>query len=114
MLRAAQGKHVPGLNQIVGESRVKVEWTRRARVRLGEIHDYIARDSPDRAIALCERLIDATEQLERHPLIGAILPEDGAYRQLVVEGYRVVYRHAPTRVYIMTIVGPGMLIRNAL
>jgi toxin ParE1/3/4 len=92
----------------------KVEWTRRACTRLGEIHDYIARDSPDRAIALFERLIEATERLARHPLIGAIVPEDGAYRQLVVEGYRVLYRHTPTRVYIMTIVGPGMLTDNAL
>lgn len=93
---------------------MKVEWTRRARTRLGEIHDYIAQDSPDQAVSFCERPITATERLARHPLSGAVVPEDGAYRQLVVEGYRILYRRTERRVYIMTIVGPGMLLESAL
>ncbi len=79
-----------------------------------EIHDYIVRDAPGRATAFCERLIVATERLRRYPLSGALVPEDGAYRQIVVEGYRVVYRVAARHVYIMTVVAPGMLVEHAV
>lgn len=45
---------------------------------------------------------------------GPLLPEDAAYRQLVVEGYRIVYRVDARQVYVMTIVAPGMLYEQAL
>ena len=91
-----------------------VVWTSHARNRLGSIYDYIVASVPGRAAAFCESLIAATEQLAEHPLSGPILPEDGAYRQLVVDGYRLVYRVAAQRVYIMTIVAPGMRYEQAL
>ena len=59
-------------------------------------------------------LIDATSQLAAHPLSGSLLPEDGAYRQLVVDEYRIIYRVAERFVYVMTIVAPGMLFEQAL
>ena len=93
---------------------MRVLWTERARNRLGEIQRYIERDSPNRAVEFCERLIDATEQLAEHPLSGSLLPEDGAYRQLVTDEYRIVYRVAERFVYVMTIVAPGMLFEQAL
>lgn len=93
---------------------MRVEWTRRALHRLEEIHDHIASDAPERAAAFCERLIAATEQLRAHPLSGPLLPEDAAYRQLVVGGYRIVYRVAEREIYVMTVVSPGMLASRAL
>jgi toxin ParE1/3/4 len=93
---------------------VTVVWTSHARNRLGAIYDYIVASAPDRAAAFCESLIAATDQLVEHPLSGPILPEDGAYRQLVVDGYRLVYRVAAQRVYIMTIVAPGLLYEQTL
>lgn len=87
-----------------------VQWTGRARERLREIRDYIALDAPETANDFCDLLIRATEQLERFPFSGVLVPEDPAYRQLVVVGYRIVYRVAANAVYIMTIVSPGMLI----
>jgi len=93
---------------------VRVFWTGHARNRLGEIQQYIERDSISRAAEFCERLIDATEQLVDNPLSGPLLPEDGAYRQIVVDEYRIVYRVADRFVYVMTIVAPGMLFEQAL
>ncbi len=93
---------------------MRVLWTEHARNRLGDIQRYIERDSPTRAVKLCERLIDATDQLADNPLSGPLLPEDGAYRQLVVDEYRIVYRVAERFVYVMTIVAPGMLFEQAL
>lgn len=88
---------------------MKVVWADHARNRIGEIYRYIERDSPTRAAGVCERLIDATEQLTKHPFSGPLLPEDGAYRQLTVGEYRIVYRVADNTTYIMTIIAPGML-----
>ena len=93
---------------------MRVFWTGHARNRLGEIQQYIERDSISRAAEFCERLIDATEQLVDNPLSGPLLPEDGAYRQIVVDEYRIVYRVADRFVYVMTIVAPGILFEQAL
>jgi plasmid stabilization system protein ParE len=93
---------------------VKVEWTECATQRLGEIHDFIATESLETARAVSEKLIDRTEQLGRFPLSGPILPEDGAYRQLAIDGYRIVYQVKDGIVYVMTIVSPGMLAEHAL
>ena len=93
---------------------MKVIWAEHARNRLANIQRYIERDSPGRADEFCIRLIDATEQLAAHPLSGALLPEDGAYRQLVVDEYRIIYRVTDRVVYVMTIVAPGMLYEQAL
>jgi len=43
-----------------------------------------------------------------------LLPEDGAYRQLVVDEYRIVYRVADRLVFVMTIVAPGMISEHSL
>ena len=87
---------------------MRARWARQALRRLEEIDDRIAADTPDRAAAFCERLIDASEQLELHLFSGPLLPEDGAYRQLVVEGYRLIYGIADDGISLMTIVSPGM------
>lgn len=89
-----------------------VEWTDRALQRLLQIHDYIAADAPTTANEFCDLLIKATEQLETFPFSGALLPEDAAYRHLVVAQYRIVYRIAEDAVYVMTIVSDS--IRQAI
>ena len=93
---------------------MKVVWAAHARNRLADIYRYIERDSPSRAADFCDRLIDATEQLGHHPFSGPLLPEDGAYRQLIVDEYRMVYRVGDRIAYVMTIVAPGMLYEHAL
>lgn len=85
---------------------MKVLWTRRARRRLAEIGSYLARDSRERALGLIERLIAVEGQLGAYPYSGALAPEDGAYRQIAVEDYRIVYVIAEKEVRVMTIVAP--------
>jgi addiction module RelE/StbE family toxin len=93
---------------------MKVVWANHARSRLADIYRYIELDSPSRAADFCERLIAASEQLADHPFNGPLVPEDGAYRQLIVDEYRIVYRVADKVTYAMTIVAPGMLYEQAL
>jgi plasmid stabilization system protein ParE len=85
---------------------LKVRWRTGAWKQLAGIYSYVSQDSNERAIHLCQRLIEATGQLSVFPYSGALLPEDGAYRQLVVEGYRIVYVIGEREVRVMSIVAP--------
>ncbi len=93
---------------------MRVVWARHAGNRLQEIQDFIERDSVDRAASFCDSLLSAAEQLSAHPFSGPVLPEDAAYRQLVIDEYRIVYRVAERAVYVMTIVAPGMTYDQAV
>ena len=62
---------------------------------LVEIFDFIAQDSPNRALSYLEKLDKRIGLLEQHPLLGRIprhpkLREYG-YRVLIVESYLVFY-----------------------
>jgi toxin ParE1/3/4 len=62
---------------------------------LVEIFDFIAQDSPNRALSYLEKLDKRVGALEQHPLLGRIprhqkLREYG-YRVLIVESYLVFY-----------------------
>ena len=62
---------------------------------LGEIFDFIAQDSPNRALSFVEKLDKRIGRLEQHPLLGRIprhpkLREYG-YPVLIVESYLIFY-----------------------
>jgi plasmid stabilization system protein ParE len=80
---------------------VKVVWARTALSRLGEIEDYIAADSPGRAVAFVSELMDRAEALASSPDAGRIVPEDEERlrRELLHEGYRIIYRVEGKSVY---------------
>ncbi|MDO8550888.1 MAG: type II toxin-antitoxin system RelE/ParE family toxin [Ignavibacteria bacterium] len=66
-----------------------------AQADLISIFDYIAKDSPNRALAFIEKLDKRIGSLEQQPLLGRIprhqkLREFG-YRVLIVESYLVFY-----------------------
>ena len=72
----------------------RLEWTDPAVADLQHIHDYIARDSPQYAVSLVERLITSAERIKSFPESGRRVPEasDPKARELLVERYRVIYR----------------------
>lgn len=83
----------------------RIEWTEPAITDLENIHNYIARDSADYADALVERLILSVDQLESFPESGRRVPEstDPRVRELLVEGYRVMYRLKKGSAQILTV-----------
>ena len=92
-----------------------VNWTEHARDDLREVFDFIARDSPRAAEALIERILRATERLERFPESGRKIPEfpDLEYREILVGSYRIQYRVEPDTVWIATVVhGSRLLTEN--
>jgi toxin ParE1/3/4 len=72
---------------------VRVRWLRRALRNLDEEADYIARDDPDAAARIVQRIATAVDQLATHPSSGRIGRVAGT-SELVVAGtpYIVPYR----------------------
>jgi toxin ParE1/3/4 len=72
----------------------RLEWTEPAVADLENIQDYISKDSAEYADALIERLILSVDRLESFPESGRLVPEstDPKVRELLVEGYRIIYR----------------------
>lgn len=87
---------------------VRVEWARVAVRDLDAILDYIVTESPTAAERTLDRLRAAASSLASMPRRGRIVPELArlhveAYRELVVAPYRVVYRVAERRVFVVAV-----------
>ena len=83
----------------------KVVWTDESLDDLEAIGVYHDRTSPPYARALVRRLFDSVQVLERHPRIGRIVPElaNEDVRELLVDGYRIVYRLRGNRIEVSVI-----------
>ena len=89
----------------------QVIWSWRAEKRLDEIGDYIAKDAPTRAADFVEKLLDSTRRLKDFPESGHPVPENKTFRQVVLQGYRLIYRIRGDIAEVVTIISPG---QNAL
>jgi len=72
----------------------KLSWSPAARDDLHDIVLFIARDSPDRAMAFGFELISETDKLHIFPESGRVVPEyrNQAIREIIFRPYRIVYR----------------------
>jgi plasmid stabilization system protein ParE len=84
---------------------VRVVWAPRALDRAAEAAEYIAQVRPDVAAKWIDGLFDAVGKLGRFPRRGRMVPEVGRseIRELLYEGYRVVYRVDEKHVSILTV-----------
>ena len=91
----------------------KLIWSPRALADLQAICEYIARDSDRYAKLFAERVVQLTESMPQHPLLGATVPEYGRedLRERRFQNYRIVYRVAPDRIEIVTISHAARLLR---
>jgi len=85
---------------------IRVEWTEPAVSDLENIQDYISRDSAEYADAVVERLVFSVDRLVSFPESGRLVPEstDPKIRELLVQGYRVIYRLKKGAVQILAVV----------
>jgi toxin ParE1/3/4 len=83
---------------------VRVRWLRRALRNLDEEAEYIARDNPNAAARIVQRIATSVEQLATHPASGRPGRVPGT-RELVVSGtpYIVPYRVHGATVEILRI-----------
>jgi plasmid stabilization system protein ParE len=82
-----------------------VVWTEQALDDLDAVCSFIARDAPRYAEAFAARVFQATERLARFPRSGRVVPEMGEepIREIIVQGYRVIYRLSGDEVQILTV-----------
>ncbi len=92
---------------------MKLVWTNPALDDLSDIGYFIAQDSPTRAHSFVSELFDQAERLEDFPLSGRKFPgtrrED--LRELIYEGYRIVYQALPTQIIIIAVAEGHKLLR---
>ena len=81
-----------------------VVWTPRALHHLVQLRAYIARDRPEAASTLAERLLTAAERLADMPNLGRPGRVSGT-REFVVPGtpYLIVYRAKADRIEIVAV-----------
>src|SRR2546428_9601778 len=84
----------------------RLEWTDPAIADLENIQDYLTKDSVEYADAVVARLILSVERLESFPESGRLVPEasDLKVRELIVSGYRIIYRLRPRRAQIFAVI----------
>jgi plasmid stabilization system protein ParE len=85
---------------------MRVEWSDFAREDLDDLVRYISRDSPFYARRFGEKVVLATRRLREFPESGRIIPEaeDIALREIIVQGYRIMYRLEPDRVLVLAVI----------
>lgn len=84
---------------------MRVEWSNFARDDLEDLVQYISRDSSFYARRFSEKIVLATRRLRDFPESGRIIPETEGQtlREIIVQGYRVMYRLEADRVLIPAI-----------
>lgn len=84
----------------------RLEWTDPAVTDLENIQDYLARDSPEYADSVIERLILSVERLRSFPQSGRVVSEasDLKVRELSLSTYRIMYRLRKNKVQILAVV----------
>jgi len=89
-----------------------VFWTDRAKAQLRLIHNYIAEDSPKKALQVIDRLTIRSEQLQQFSHSGRKVPEYNHQdiRELLEKPYRIIYITRAKQVDVLTILHSRQLL----
>jgi toxin ParE1/3/4 len=95
---------------------MRIEWSQQAEDRLLAIEDYIAQDDPAAAQRHVLLLVTKCNALADFPHLGRVLPEaerltdspapestHRTLRELIIKGYRVVYRVHAEHIEVVTV-----------
>jgi plasmid stabilization system protein ParE len=85
---------------------VKVHWTDTARDHLQAIHAYIARNSPQYAMHVVDRLTRRSQQIAEFPLSGREVAEFGVpqIRQVLEGHFRIIYYIKPDQIDVLAVI----------
>jgi len=85
---------------------MKVHWTDTAEAHLNAIYAYIARDSPEYAIRMVDRLTRRSQQISDFPLSGREVPEFemGKIREVIEGAYRIIYHIKPDQIDVLAVI----------
>ncbi len=84
----------------------KITWSLQALADISEIGLFIERDSAHYAEVIVNRLYSSVDRLIEFPLSGRQVPELElkSMRQLIVEGYRIIYEIEKDSIGIVTVI----------
>lgn len=96
-----------------------VFWAGIAKNDLKEIIEYIASDNPVQAIKTLKKIKQKASRLYTFPERGRIVPElqdQGIliYRELIVPPWRIIYRIAETKVYVLSVLDARQNVEDIL
>ena len=93
-----------------------IRWSKRGKLRRKQCVEYIARESGDWPTAWKweDAVFDAVAHLEGYPLSGSVVKEFGRkdIRQVLLGGYRIIYRVKENTPEIISIRHGHFLIRS--
>jgi toxin ParE1/3/4 len=94
---------------------MKVHWTDTAETHLDAIHAHIARDSPEYARCMVDRLTRRSQQIGRFPFAGRRVPEfDVDQIREVIEGpYRIIYFIKSEKIDVLAVIHGAMNVLSA-
>lgn len=94
---------------------MKLIWSKESRKRLFEIEAYIAQDNPAKASQFVGFLISEALLIEDNPDLGRIVPEFDLdeIREILIKGYRIVYKKSTENIIILTVFEGQRLIRKS-
>ena len=84
----------------------QVRWSHEAATDLESIAEYISKDSPYYAAAFVGEILAAAGSLDRLSRRGRVVPEvgDDTVRELLVKGYRLLYKLGDDFVLILAVI----------
>ena len=88
---------------------MKIFWSQRALKHIDGIGNFIALDSPERAAIFVRKLLDSTERLIKFSLSGSNVPSSPNLKQIIVQGYRIIYRAKDQKIEILSVLSPAQL-----
>lgn len=85
---------------------MRVHWTDNAEEHLDAIYAFIAKDSPEYALRVVDRLTRRSQQIASHPLSGRKVPEyEMEQIREVIEGpYRIIYHIKPDQIDVIAVI----------
>ena len=90
---------------------MEIIWSPLSINDIEEIGDFIAEDSPERAISFVDELISSVERLSHFPESGQITNEHPIFRQVVHQNYRIIYQLRSEKILIITVLEPGQILK---
>ncbi|MBR8841040.1 MAG: type II toxin-antitoxin system RelE/ParE family toxin [Stigonema ocellatum SAG 48.90 = DSM 106950] len=85
---------------------MKVFWTETAVENLGAIYTYIAKNSPQYATRIIDRITRRSQQIVNFPLSGRIVPEfeTEQIREVIEGSYRIIYYIKPEQIDVLAVI----------
>jgi len=93
---------------------MKVHWTDRAKARLREIENHIAKDNPKAAKKVVLRLLLKSKQISEYPYSDRKVPQyqRDALREMLERPYRIIYNIRSDRIDVITVMHYRQLLPN--